>query len=203
MQFVGVIAVDAALGFVPHQQHRPAAASQRLRDLFVERGEPVADVDHEHADIRLGDRHPRVLLRRPGQRGDISRRILRHGHVEPGGVDEGEALAAPLHDAVEAVASQARQLVDDRASCAGQTIEQRRLADVRPSNDGDDSDGGRNRIRLLAPAPVRRAGGTHLSPPGTGVMSRPICGMGPPSAASANAFMSSAPDCVVRQMMYT
>lgn len=108
MQLIGVIAVDATFRLVADQEHRPPTATQGLSDLLVERGEPVSDVNHEHADVGLGNGHSCVLLCRAGQCGDIRRGVLRQRDIEPGSVDQREPLAAPLHHAVETIARESR-----------------------------------------------------------------------------------------------
>ena len=176
-------------------------ATQRLRDLLVERGDAIANIDHETADIGFGDRHLGLLSRRPGQRCDVGGGIARQGHVEPSRVDDGETLSSPLDDAVQPIAGQTREGINDRPPRAGEAVEQRRLPDVGTSDDRDHSDRRRNRLPLLALAPAGGAGRAHFPPPGTGEMSMEICANSPPSSFSAKALTSSAPEVVVRQMM--
>ena len=60
---------------LPTRMHRASTATQRLRDLLVERGHAVTHVDHEAADVRLGDRHLRLLARCACERRDIRRGV--------------------------------------------------------------------------------------------------------------------------------
>ena len=63
------------------------------------------------------------------------------GLLEPGRVDDAEAQGAEPRLAFAAVAGDARAVVDERELLADEAVEQGRLADVRPSDDGD---GGRH-----------------------------------------------------------
>ena len=57
--------------------------------------------------------------------------------LEAAGVDDDELVAADLGVAVVAVARQAGEVGDDRVARPGQAVEERRLADVRPADEGD------------------------------------------------------------------
>ena len=57
---------------------------------------------------------------------------------EAAGVDEVEDAAAPLDLADEAVARRAGDVFDDGAALADHAVEQRRLADVGPADEGDE-----------------------------------------------------------------
>ena len=99
--------------------------------MLVERRHAGARVDQEQTrasaerDRRLGLRaHP------PGEA--VGRRL-----VEAGGVDRGEVEVAEPRLALAAVAGHAGQVVDERQPPADQPVEQRRLADIRPADDGD------------------------------------------------------------------
>src|ERR1700752_5088785 len=112
---------DAALG--PPEQ---------LGDVAIDRCQPLADVEEQHDLIGLVDRDARLCLDR------CARRVVRGFEVEPRGVDHAELTAAPLGDAVEAVARQAGLRVDDRLALTDQTVEEGRLAAVRAADDRDD-----------------------------------------------------------------
>ena len=97
-----------------------------------------------------------VLLRHPfdpiqdqdGQVGPAQRphgasdAVALHSWIDPaapadaGRVDEAEMRAAHLHQDVDRIARGARRLVDDRALVVDETVEERRLADVRTTDDG-------------------------------------------------------------------
>ena len=57
--------------------------------------------------------------------------------LEPGGVDDGEAQRPQPPGALAQVAGHARLVVDQRQPPADQPVEQRRLADVGPADDGE------------------------------------------------------------------
>ena len=54
------------------------------------------------------------------------------------GVDNFEGTSVPVGRAVDAIASDARLVGDDRSALADEPIEQCRLADVRTADDGDE-----------------------------------------------------------------
>ena len=67
---------------------------------------PACGVDDEEDEVGLVDAVPRLL-------GDLARDRRAVGDVDAAGVDEQEALPAPLADELLAVARDARRLVDD------------------------------------------------------------------------------------------
>src|SRR6185436_8827728 len=56
--------------------------------------------------------------------------------VEAGGIDRRERKIAETTLTFAAVAGYARPVIDQREALADQPVEQRRLADIRPSNNG-------------------------------------------------------------------
>jgi hypothetical protein len=58
-------------------------------------------------------------------------------HAEAAGVDQLEASVAALHGHCDAVTGDAGRRLDDRNAAAGEPVEQARLADVGPADDGD------------------------------------------------------------------
>ena len=104
--------------------------AQLLGDRAVAGGEAGAAVDHEDHRVGFGDR----LLG-----------LARHldidalgGGLEAAGVDDEEGPAAEAALAVVPVARYARQVVHDGVAAAREPVEEGRLADVRPPDQGDD-----------------------------------------------------------------
>ena len=83
----------------------------------------------EHG-IRRRDRGFGLRLHAAGQ-------AVRRGLIEAGGVDHREGEIAEPRTALAAVARDAGPVIDQRQPPADQPIEQRRLADIRPSDNGD------------------------------------------------------------------
>src|SRR5262249_19975850 len=93
-------------------------------------GAPRAGVDEERARVGGGDRGLGLLLNRAG-------RALGRGLCEPRRVDGGEGEIAEPCAALAPIAGDPGKVVDQCEALADQAIEQRRLADVRPSDNGD------------------------------------------------------------------
>ena len=64
-------------------------------------------------------------------------RVSGRGFLEAGGVDDGEDEIAETRLAFAPVARHARAVIDQREPPADQAVEQGRLADIRPADDGD------------------------------------------------------------------
>ena len=151
-----VVRVGGAVGLVPHQDHRLAAAAQDVGNVLVERGHAGAHVDELDADVRLGDGQARLLLGAGGQHGQPG--VVAHQvAVQAGGVDHGEAPTSPFGDPVQPVAGQAGELVDDRVALPGEAVEERRLANVRATHDRHDPRGLRE-VGLVGATAAARTG---------------------------------------------
>jgi hypothetical protein len=113
-------------------------------------GGPLGGIDEQHRDVRLVDR---PLRQHDADRLDLA--AARHAPrpADAGRVDDAERPPVPLQDGVHGVPRRARHLADDRALLLQQPVEQRRLADVRPADDGD---GGL--LGVVGRQPLRRAG---------------------------------------------
>ena len=57
--------------------------------------------------------------------------------LEPGGIDQPDSARSELGVGLAPVARQSRLIVDKREALAGEPVEQRRLADIRPTDDGN------------------------------------------------------------------
>src|SRR3954452_23899853 len=123
--------VGGGVGLVGRDDHRAAApAAQQVGELLVARAQAAAGVDDEHRDLRVGERRLGLLADRARDRVGIE-------EVHAARVDEREAPAVPLARDLVAVAGDARALVHDRGPRAGQSVDERRLADVRIADDRD------------------------------------------------------------------
>src|SRR5829696_8496606 len=146
---VGAGRPGAALGFVGDEHHRLAGAAHELDEGLIRRQHPGARVHQEEDDVRLGDRRL-CLVAHAGE----ERALL--GLLEAGGVDDAEAQGAEPRVALAAVAGDARAVVDERELLADEAVEQGRLADVRPADDGNGRRHGCPRGALLGR--LRRSG---------------------------------------------
>ena len=116
-----------------------ARALEEPRDLRVLVGDPGRDVDHEEHEI--GDPHGLGRLRAHLRR---EHRLLT-GETglalgePPAGVDDAKGPAHPFRRQLAAIAGDARALLDDRGAAADDAVHERRLADVRTTDDRDDA----------------------------------------------------------------
>jgi hypothetical protein len=119
-----------ALALVGEQEHAAADAAQHAGELAVERGHALARVDHEEDEVGL-------LGRRLGLAAHARLEAAAFRILEARGVEDPEAQRAELSPPLPPVARQARRVVDERKAPAGEPVEQRRLADIGPADDGD------------------------------------------------------------------
>ena len=113
------------------------SAGGKPREVLVDRGQPGAAVDHEHERVGLADRAQRLAV---DARAD---HVVRGLGIEPAGVDHAHRGAEVIALAVAAIAGEVRGVVDERGPAADEPVEQRRLADVRPADDGHERRVGR------------------------------------------------------------
>ena len=76
-------------------------------------------------------------MRRPGLRLHSCRKAFRRRLLKPGGIDHREGKIAEPPVAFPAVAGYPRLVVHQREPRADQPVEQRRLADIGPADNGD------------------------------------------------------------------
>jgi hypothetical protein len=93
--------------------------------------DPRLRVDDEHDHVRLVDRGFSLS---PDAGLDLAGTI-----VETAGVDQRELTPAPFDGGVDTVARSSRLLLDDRHALSDEAIEQRRLADIGASDNGDEA----------------------------------------------------------------
>ncbi len=108
--------------------------AEPLGDLLVQRHHAVADVDDEEDQVGLVHRGLDLPL-------DVLAEVVAVDHADPAGVHQleepGLVVVPELDQGADAVAGHARHVVDDGDPATGQPVEQRRLADVRPTDDHD------------------------------------------------------------------
>jgi hypothetical protein len=119
-----------ALGLVGHQNHRLVGAAREVGKGAIVRRQPCAGVDHEHQGIGERDRGLGLLLhpRRERALGAL---------VETGGIDHRKFEVAETRLAFPAVARDPGLVIDQRKLLPDQAVEQRRLSDIGPADDGD------------------------------------------------------------------
>ena len=146
------------LPLVEHDDERAAGGVDPLGQALVLGGDPDGGVDDEQGDVGAVDR-----LQGPDERVVLGALVDLRPAAHPGGVDEPDGPVLGLHHRVDGVAGGARQVVDHRPLLADQAVEERRLADVGPADDGD-----RRRCRRRSSsasevvAPRRRASSARL-----------------------------------------
>ncbi len=119
----------AALAFVGDHDHLVGALAQPAREALVERHDARPRIDQEQHGVGAVDRplgeaaHAR--LQRLAARRLPARRI-----------EQREGEVAELRRRLAHVTGHARRVVDDGAALADQAVEQRRLADIGPADDG-------------------------------------------------------------------
>ena len=119
------------VGLVDGHDHRCRGTAEQVGGLRVRRRHAGGRIDHEDDDVRLVDGEARLFL-------DARLDRIVGIDLEPAGVHDDEPAAVPLGVAVEAVASRPRTVLDDRRPMADDAVEERALADVGPTDDGDD-----------------------------------------------------------------
>ena len=154
-----------SIHLVDDEQRARGAPSQGTRDRAVEIGGSRESVDHEDHHVRELDRQ----LRLTPHQGFAPRRGTRQ---ESPRVDQHERPSPPLRGCGVAVAGDARAVVYDGTAGPENAVEERGLADVRASDDGDDGGGhgvacsfkGPGRIQPGSDSVRRRAGAGGLPP---------------------------------------
>lgn len=128
-------AVVLAIGVVElvHQQKdRLVAALEHASDRLVLLGDAGAAVDHKQDDGGfLGGGEGLVADGR-------GKDVIALERLDTARVDDGELAAVPIGRVIRAVARDAAGLVDDGVRGLGQAVNERGLAHVGASDDGDD-----------------------------------------------------------------
>ena len=118
------------LGLVGDQDHRLVGAAREVGKGTIVRGQPSTRVDHEHQGVGERDCGFRLLLHPRRERAASA-------FVETGGIDDGEFEIAKPRLAFPAVARHTRFVIDQRKLLPDQPIEQRRLSDIGPADNGN------------------------------------------------------------------
>ncbi len=126
VEFRHVVARFGLVLLVGHDDHRFLRPAKHGRYLVVEIGHSRRTVNHEQDHIGLFDGYVYLLV-------DFLLEHVVRVHDPTAGVDYRKFLAAPVNLAVLTVAGRARCVVDDGLTRLRQTVEQCRLADVRPA----------------------------------------------------------------------
>ncbi len=136
-----VLALGSCWRPAPPACWRVRAKSAKARSFGVR---PMRGVDHEHQGVGELDRGFGLLLHPRRQR-------ALGALVEAGGVDDGEFEIARACLALAAVAGDAGLVIDQRELLPDQPVEQRRLSDIGPADDGN-----RKRHRIDPNAALQR-----------------------------------------------
>ena len=120
----------AIVGLVDRENHRHAGVARGLGNVLVAGNQTLAAVDDHHDQIGG--------LQRAAALGhhELVQRILARAE-QTAGVREIEVIALPRHGMRDDVAGRPGDRRDDRAAGPAQTIEQRRLTDVRSTDQHD------------------------------------------------------------------
>jgi hypothetical protein len=100
-------------------------------------------IDRRYAGVPVDDEHERVGLADRVERLAVDAgadHLVRGLGIEPAGIDDAQHGPEVIALAVAAIARQARRVVDQRGPPADEPVEQRRLADVGPADDGHERD---------------------------------------------------------------
>ena len=119
-----------AFALVGHQHDRLAGLARDIGKGVVGRNRTGARVDHEENRVGLFDGRLGLRAHPAGQA--FGRRLF-----ESGGVDHGELYVAEPALAFAAIARDAGPVVDQSQTPADQPVEQGRLADVGPADNGN------------------------------------------------------------------
>ena len=126
------VAVLEAVDLVQRDHDRDAEREDAPRDEPVARADPVARREDEEHDVDVLERAVHRLLHALGERV--------HRPLEARQVDEHELPVVAVRDAEDPPPGRVRHGRGDRDLLAGERVDERRLADVRPTRDGDEAD---------------------------------------------------------------
>ena len=119
-----------ALALVGDHDGGLAGSAHKIGKNSIFRHRACARIDQEQYCIGGSKRGLGLLLHAPGQ-------AFGRGRLEARGVDHGELKIAEPRAALAPVAGDAGAVVDQCEAFADEAVEQRRLADIRPSDNGD------------------------------------------------------------------
>jgi len=116
--------------FVHSKKRGSVGSTDSARDLLIARHDTLATVNDEDEEVCIGN------CTLPAIEYQLVERILTRAE-HAAGIGELETYALPLDRLRDHVTRRSRSGCDDRAARLGQTIEQRRFADVRSSDEHD------------------------------------------------------------------
>ena len=119
-----------SVDLVDGDDHGHAEREHTARDEVVPRADPIAGGDDEQHGVDVVERGIDRSLHALGERV--------HRSLEPGEIDEHELPVRAVGDAEDPTARRVRHLRRDRDLVPCQRVDERRLADVRPSGNGDE-----------------------------------------------------------------
>jgi hypothetical protein len=129
----------AIVGLVDGDQRRLAGGTNRLGDVVIPRHQPLPSIDDEDEQVGGFNRAAAPL------EDERVKRILA-GTEHPAGIDHFERHATPFSLLRDDVARGTCNRRHDRAPGAGDSVEQRGLADVGTSNENDGGEGSRHQV---------------------------------------------------------
>ena len=119
-----------ALALVGNEEHRLAGPPHECSKRLIGMSDARPCIDHEQHQIGLGDGTLRLLAH-------TGRNAAGRGLLEARRVDEDRRLARDRSLRLAPVAREAGHGIHEREPPAGETVEQRRLADIGPADDGE------------------------------------------------------------------
>ena len=122
--------MSLVVGLVGDQDDRHVHRAQPAGDVLVERQHAFAGVDDEQNHRGRIDRQIDLVL-------DVPREVVHVGDAHAAGVDQLEEAVVVAHQVRDAVARDARLVVDDGNAHAGEPVQHAALADVGPADDDD------------------------------------------------------------------
>ena len=127
--FVHACLRRAPLHFVGGDDHRLAGRAHEFGEDLIAGNDPRPRIDQENDKVRLLDGLDSLLAHAGGE--------TRIAMLEPSGIDQPDGARSKLGVGLAPVARQSGLIVDKGEALAGEPVEQRRLADIRPTDDGN------------------------------------------------------------------
>jgi hypothetical protein len=143
--------------FVDGHENGFAAPAEAGGGFTVERDDPLLNIDDKDYDIGGLDRQFDLLERGTG---DDVVSFFTAKEPNPAGIHESEAVAMPFGLGGNAIASDARPIVDDGDATAGDAVEKRGFSDVWATDNGDESWHG---PKMLQKERLRKEKSVHIS----------------------------------------
>ena len=135
-KFVGMGRGAVSIDLVDGDEHRFAAATEACGGFAIKRDDAFLHIDDE--DDEVGGFDSELDLFERGFRDDVGC-LFPTEQANAAGIDECERLAMPFGFGADAIARDAGLIVDDGNAPPNDPVEERRLADVRATDDGDES----------------------------------------------------------------